>query len=550
MADSIHPPQPPSGIAYRIEGNYGRLLCLVLASAGILAWSQRFITDDAFISFRYARNLAEGHGLVFNIGERLEGYTNFLWTVLMVIPHVAGIDPVGFCHIIGTALALLTLYCTSRMALAVTASKPAALFAAALLATNPSFLAWATGGLETQLITCLLTAIVWLTLEARPVNSEPLHYIVLSLLAAVALMTRLDSAIVVGIALATITWRELSAHEGTSRRNLRLAALFVPAAIIVGAWFRWKLHYYGELLPNTFQAKVGDGGVWPQGLVYLFMFLNSYLLWPLVLLVACSAKSLIERAPSHAVPLLGMLTVHLAYVVYVGGDFMEFRLLVPVLPVFFALVLWSLCAFVSCTPIRVALLIIVVAGSLHHAIAFESKKGVASIERLVEHLHDPASDWIGVGHALNRHLWNATDIRIALTPAGAIPYYSRLPVLDMLGLTDRWVARHGMPIVSQPGHRRLAPYSYLVKQAIHLVVAHPWITLNSITDRTSYHVGDLKNFSYLADTAPLSIPPHARLVEIPLDSDRALVALYLTKHPAVDVLINTGRWRAYPLRAQ
>lgn len=40
-----------------------------------------FLTDDAFISFRYARNLVEGHGLVYDLGEYVEGYSNFLWVL-------------------------------------------------------------------------------------------------------------------------------------------------------------------------------------------------------------------------------------------------------------------------------------------------------------------------------------------------------------------------------------------------------------------------------------------------------------------------------------
>ena len=51
-----------------------------LALLGWLAEMSWFLTDDAFISFRYVRNLLEGHGLVFNPGERGEGYSNFLWT--------------------------------------------------------------------------------------------------------------------------------------------------------------------------------------------------------------------------------------------------------------------------------------------------------------------------------------------------------------------------------------------------------------------------------------------------------------------------------------
>src|SRR6266404_6223228 len=66
------------------------LLCAVL-----LALRFRYHTcDDAFISFRYARNLVEGHGLVFNPGERVEGYTNFVWVLLAALFMKIGIDPV------------------------------------------------------------------------------------------------------------------------------------------------------------------------------------------------------------------------------------------------------------------------------------------------------------------------------------------------------------------------------------------------------------------------------------------------------------------------
>ena len=62
----------------------GPSLCaLALAVGLVLAVQRASIFDDAFISFRYARNLLDGHGLVWNPGERVEGYTNFLWTILL-----------------------------------------------------------------------------------------------------------------------------------------------------------------------------------------------------------------------------------------------------------------------------------------------------------------------------------------------------------------------------------------------------------------------------------------------------------------------------------
>ena len=69
---------------------------LLLAAAALVAHSLvfNFVTDDAFISFVYSRNLAEHGKLVFNLGEHpVEGYTNFLWTVLLGRVHEGGRRP-------------------------------------------------------------------------------------------------------------------------------------------------------------------------------------------------------------------------------------------------------------------------------------------------------------------------------------------------------------------------------------------------------------------------------------------------------------------------
>lgn len=88
------------------------LICLLTP----LAYLCRFVQDDAFISFRYAANLIAGHGLVFNPGERVEGYTNFLWTALMAIPHALGIDPIDFVNLAGLITFPLGLAATYQLA--------------------------------------------------------------------------------------------------------------------------------------------------------------------------------------------------------------------------------------------------------------------------------------------------------------------------------------------------------------------------------------------------------------------------------------------------
>ena len=91
----------------RLSGQ--RLLAVALLAAAVAfflveAWPQRVPLDDSFISFRYARNLLEGHGLVYNPGEPVEGYTNFLWTLVMTIPFWLDLDPIIFSQHLGLAL--------------------------------------------------------------------------------------------------------------------------------------------------------------------------------------------------------------------------------------------------------------------------------------------------------------------------------------------------------------------------------------------------------------------------------------------------------------
>jgi hypothetical protein len=197
--------------------------------------------------------------------------------------------------------------------------------------------------------------------------------------------------------------------------------------------------------------------------------------------------------------------------------------------------------------IRAALIVRLVAGAAHHARYFAYTKGIETIDGLVSHLYHPAGDWAGVGRTLGETLCDSPDVRIAVTAAGAIPYYSRLPAIDMLGLNDPWVARHGIEVRPQPGHSRVAPLGYLVGRDCHLVIAHPWVTRASPGARASYVYPELQRFKFLIDVNPVALPPEASIVEIPLDGSRVVVALYLTRHPAVDALIGARRWRRFPI---
>jgi hypothetical protein len=134
----------------------------VLGLAVVHAWQLRWMGDDAFISFRYAKNLAEGLGLVFNEGARVEGYTNFLWTVIMAAFIELGFDPGQVAVVLGLlslALASGAAALLVRRLLAETQSMLVS-FAAILLAANYTFASYGTSGLETMFAALLVLVAV------------------------------------------------------------------------------------------------------------------------------------------------------------------------------------------------------------------------------------------------------------------------------------------------------------------------------------------------------------------------------------------------------
>jgi arabinofuranosyltransferase len=104
------------------------------------------VYDDSFISFRYARNLVQGHGLVFNPGERVEGYTNFLWTALMAIAIAVGSDVIVASKIAATAAGAVTLWLTCRLGQQELGDRWPGVIAAGMLALTAGFARYAMSG--------------------------------------------------------------------------------------------------------------------------------------------------------------------------------------------------------------------------------------------------------------------------------------------------------------------------------------------------------------------------------------------------------------------
>ncbi len=305
-----------------------------------------FLCDDAYISFRYVRNWLAGDGLVFNPGERVEGYTNFLWVVeLAAIWKLLGVGPelssivLSGLYTAGTIAVLAGFALSSR----VSESRRVVLVLALLFwVTNRSAAVWTTGGLETRQFTffVLLGAYAF-----RCYPKGPRWLLIGSTALALAEYTRPEALMLWGMCAG---WYGLDALFRRRWRWSHVACAVAPFALLVAAHFGFRYLYYGELLPNTYYAK--QVGPWPElGLSYLSVAAleyGSYVVFPLAL-VGTIWRLWRCRDATHL--LMWMLIIpHLAYLAYLGGDLFEFRPMDyywPILYVATAEGIWALAAW-------------------------------------------------------------------------------------------------------------------------------------------------------------------------------------------------------------
>lgn len=418
---------------------YGVLFC---ASARDISAHARG-TDDAYVSYRYALNWVQGHGLVFNPGERVEGYTNLLYTLLMGVPFVFGWDVYHYSVTLNTGFALLTLALLVYK-LRAELGERAAVIGAVLFALSPSIWIWVSSGLETPLI-LLLQVAIWISVDAivkAPKDSARGSAPSLALCLAIALLILARADGFVSSALAV-------AYLFLKRRSVAGKRAAVTLVCVLSALFAWRIHYYHDLWPNTYYAKVSStlavrlkssvkelGGICArQGLsIYLLAILLSAFEW--LKSYRTGLASVVERLSFG--PFFGVCW--LGYWLYVGGDNFEDRFLIVLIPIgiaqLLALALEQASGAVQTLIVAVALLV-----QLSVPVRDDQfgKTPHARYDRLI---------------AMGKFLGQRQPGRVVATAAaGKIPFYSGLKTIDMLGLTDAHIS-HLKPVEFIPGHSK------------------------------------------------------------------------------------------------
>ena len=500
------------------------IIAALLASLALLLWHVRvyaFLCDDAFISFRYARNLAQGYGLVFNPGfERVEGYTNFLWVVILALGQRLGVAPESLANplLIVATIALwgLVVWFAWRSRSEGGAWWPA-IVPPLMLAATPSIAVWATSGLETRLFEVLVVAATLrlaIEIESDALGSAPRRRFG-AFLFALAALTRPDGVMMGCAAIAAghvFLWT-----RGRAKARTFLIDVGVPA-IVVGSHFLWRRAYYGEWLPNTYYVKAAGRMWWDMGGLYVGAFLleSMALLWiPLVILGVLHRW---RRGSAH-VPLLfaAVIVPHALYIASLGGDHFEWRPLDLYFPFLFLLAGDGVAALVAPRrPLRAALVgawvMLALAGlmwlpwRIHHEFPAKYIAGfpglshsTADNDRFLDPARDPVLRWppfrvlarahrdaivkltsrfVGIRQEEHARFFQSVrrqalelqalvrdgliprDAHFAMSCVGIIPYVTNLRTLDRFGLTDRVVAHSPAIEGWLMAHDKLATLDY------------------------------------------------------------------------------------------
>jgi arabinofuranosyltransferase len=399
--------------------------------------------DDAYISMRYAKNLAQGYGLLWNTDEQpVEGYTCFLWVLLLAVVEKLGGDMVLWSKILGTAFAgagIVLVFSATNTLISERNFDYGGLLPAFILSFNPSYVYWAGSGMESALFICLLLLAIFLYVKK---NGHATRYISLSIVFAFAALTRPEGLLFFGITCLHVCFWELFHRKGLSAKSL--ACLALPFLLIFIPYFGWRYNYYGYIFPNTFYAKMGGStlGI-VGGLRYLLKFLKGTP-WIISLLLTVPLLRKRKFALSY---MYALILPYVLYVVFVGGDWMFLsRFLLPILPCFaicLALLVIEFHTFIDAKRIPLTTKALLV-GVLYLGIVYLNSRSLyTATYRKVEAINQQKSRLVGVGKYLRDAYPPQTTI--AVLPAGAIPYYSGLKTIDMYGLSDTHIAHLETP---------------------------------------------------------------------------------------------------------
>lgn len=425
-----------------------------------LTYYFRFTCDDAYITFRYARNLAHGFGPIYNIGSApTEGYSNFLWMLVAAAAEYIQLDTPRIMNIVAwlSGSCLLWFICEMlHTKFKVTLRKT--FFSAAFFALLPPVAVWSTSGLETMPFALL----IFLVFRFSRWPAKQSSLLLLATLGLMLALIRPEGLLWFYVVLILVS---IFPAAETRRAHCGIAALFVTCAFI--PYLFWRHSFYGSWLPNTVAAKVGINTFekFGRGVDYFSLFLISF---PAIFVAYIASGIATLRARAPLLPIFALALAFPAYAIVLGGDFMAmgrflipgFAFLVICLAHARVRIFWGvLLIALNLTP---TFNIYLVPRDLLGNFRFRyNTKAFRTETEQWQFMKKNSERWAALGKALATV--TQPDESLVAGAVGAIGYYSNLVILDRFGLVAREVAL--APVTRRrrsPGHDKAVPPAFFL----------------------------------------------------------------------------------------
>ncbi len=467
---------------------FGLLLLICALYFGVYIYQTSFISngtryfvlfDDAMISMRYAKNFAQGFGLVWNPGESpVEGYTNPLWVLFMAIFHLFPIpeSKISLCIQISGALFLLAnLVFVKKITEEISEDFITPYLAVILTALYIPLKNWGLQGMEVSVLALLISAAGFVTIHSIK-NGKFSKWIYVLLL--VGTLVRMDMIVPY-----LVYWGFLVIFDPKHRKQHFLWGAGLLAFSIIGQTLIRQL-YYGEMLPNTYYLKMTGMPLilrLKRGLYVMYQFVRD-LNWVLFVL---PFTVLLFRFNQSTLLLALIFVAQLAYSIYVGGDAWEHRgganrYISIAIPFFFIMFVYgweqvknSLLVKVKDNKNIISFLgslgyvFVIVLSMLNFNFFMSNQNNIKRIFLLYKpHFIDGNKKYVEIVHAVDKVTTQQADI--AVYAAGSVPYFSERQTIDLLGKNDLFIARLPNHLPSKlsnirPGHMKW-DYDYSIGQ--------------------------------------------------------------------------------------
>lgn len=401
-------------------------------------------SDDAYISFRYAQNLSDGHGLVFNPGEKVEGYSNLLYTLLMTPAFMISKDAVYHFSVLINCLLLATTIWVFYGFLMKKFGQEKAIIGTLILALNPWILLNSATGLETTLI-LTITTISWLLLENFLETRNSHVFIGLLVFCCLSILSRVDGFL---LPMAMSLYALL---KGDKKLAASLLSFIVVLAVI---YTSWRYFYYQDIIANTYYAKV-SGNLLTRlkvGRRFVLQYAVITGLWiPIIITGIQWLRAIRNRELSQSLSFSGLfIALWMGYLIFIGGDFYFERFTVALIPMGIYI---SMHLYHSPRHFIAKLIGVIFIASQFLFVIRDGR---------FDYRYNKYDSLITAGKFLGKHYPGST---VALDAAGKIPFYSGLNTIDMLGLNDKHIGK--MQITTNSffvGHNKFDPQYVLAKK--------------------------------------------------------------------------------------